>query len=1253
MRSKKVELEKALSDLKPEVVAIQETKLRTDDVFQIRGYHVVRKDRTTGRRVDSATGGGVATLIREGTPYTRIDRRTTASTDTTTDAVLVEIGGDHHLQILNIYVPPIRSAAGDDRVQNFSPDPWPTTRNTVICGDVNGHSNTWDPYVAEDSIGESVDDWASSNNFIAANTGAPTRQSRAPPYGLSAPDITMHHASLANRVEWETLTALASDHFPILCTISRGRKKPGQRKKTKFSYKKADWTLFERKTEEACGTLPTWTEDTTIKEANQSLVSIITAAANAAIPRGARRDPKAWWSEEVQEAVEERDRLRARARIDPTAGDEWRRAEKATKDVITKARQDSWRDFASGLSLKTDATELWRTIHSIDGRTPTTRRDDAYLLGKKTLSRDRAKADAFMRTYAQISHLPPRVREDRPIKHRLTTFLRTPCTQCGHRRETCCAPFTRTELDHELGGLPSRRATGLDKVANEMLQHLGEIGRDRLLDLVNMSWLRCEVPSAWTKAEIVPILKRGKPPEKIESHRPISLLSCVSKLCERLVNRRLVYLLENRRLLNPNQAGFRRRRSTEDQILRVTQAVADGLQGRKRTVMVLVDFSRAYDKTWRTGLLFKMAELGLPRCYTAWFKAFLTDRKACVRINDTRGGFRILRDGTPQGAVTSPALFNIYINDVTDNFPSGVETSMFADDLAIWSSHQNITEAEGKLQQALDSLAAWAEKWKLTVSLEKTVSTIFSLDPAETRREANLSFRNHRLTHNPRPTFLGVTLDRTLTFNEHAKTVKGRMKARNNVLRAISGTTWGCAASDLRSAYMAFSRACADYAAGAWMPGVSATTLESLEVAQRQACRTITGCLKSTPVGALTREADLLPFNIRRRLLAATAVEKHMRDIPNDPVQRMLQPGSRPRGRLKHDRGWARTGLETGAAAGLSDLPREPLLITASTAPWEPATPNVHIHTGLVRTALKTAPPEERRRAAEETLSQLPAADVTVFTDGSAKAGTENGGAGAIVWSGGREETRIQAAAGRYTSSYVAELHALNEAAKYLEGAYPAAGPSLNIRICTDSQSALRRLSDGPAQQTERLPDEVWTRLIGIGRHHRVDLQWVPGHAGIPGNEAADEVAGQAADLPQDQVPVTYGAARARLKHHLGREWIASNRHTRHFEVVGQARIKMGDRIGLSRKESVELARLRTGHSTLLRAYRHRIGLDDDPNCTDCDNGEPEDASHLLTSCPAGALARHQTFGRSDPTLKEVLADVDRALSFLRRLGRL
>ena len=91
-------------------------------------------------------------------------------------------------------------------------------------------------------------------------------------------------------------------------------------------------------------------------------------------------------------------------------------------------------------------------------------------------------------------------------------------------------------------------------------------------------------------------------------------------------------------------------------------------------------------------------------------------------------------------------------------------------------------------------------------------------------------------------------------------------------------------------------------------------------------------------------------------------------------------------------------------------------------------------------------------------------------------------------------------------------------------------------------------------------------------------------------------MAGLAADLPQDSVQVCFGTARARHKQHLGRERTARNRHSRHFEVVGKARIKMGDMIGLSRRESVELARLRTGHTTMLRMCRHRIGLEDDTN---------------------------------------------------------
>ena len=94
-------------------------------------------------------------------------------------------------------------------------------------------------------------------------------------------------------------------------------------------------------------------------------------------------------------------------------------------------------------------------------------------------------------------------------------------------------------------------------------------------------------------------------------------------------------------------------------------------------------------------------------------------------------------------------------------------------------------------------------------------------------------------------------------------------------------------------------------------------------------------------------------------------------------------------------------------------------------------------------------------------------------------------------------------------------------------------------------------LAEGHASQTERLLDESWTRLKRIGRRHRVDLQWIPGHAGILCNEIADQVAKEAAALNQGSVPINPDAAKARFKLHLGREWAESSSGTKYYGTVG------------------------------------------------------------------------------------------------------
>ena len=226
---------------------------------------------------------------------------------------------------------------------------------------------------------------------------------------------------------------------------------------------------------------------------------------------------------------------------------------------------------------------------------------------------------------------------------------------------------------------------------------------------------------------------------------------------------------------------------------------------------------------------------------------------------------------------------------------------------------------------------------------------------------------------------------------------------------------------------------------------------------------------------------------------------------------------------------------------------------------------------------------------------------------------------------------------------------ALAAALQHLQTA-DAEAPATEVRICTDSQSALMRLSEGSSAQTDHTASEVWKSLrVLADRGMHVTLQWVPAHSGLAGNEAADDAA---ADLDQLSAPIDLPSAKSGLKRHAHQEWEERLKSTRYYTENGPRRVVPGDRLGLSLQESVEVARLRTGHSMLLRYRRHKMGLDTEAVCPECELDD-ETLSHLLTDCPARAGLRRRVFGRDDPTVREALSDPHSLVDFLRRLGRL
>ena len=156
--------------------------------------------------------------------------------------------------------------------------------------------------------------------------------------------------------------------------------------------------------------------------------------------------------------------------------------------------------------------------------------------------------------------------------------------------------------------------------------------------ILNASLTTGWCPQAWRTATIVPFLKKEKDPQAVSSYRPIALTSTIGKLLERLIVNRLFWWLEAKSLLSPWQAGFHKRRRTPDQCLRLSQLVSDGFQStNKERTALLFDYSKAYDTVWRTGLLQKMLDIGVPLRFVQWTTAWLTNRIAHVQLNGVNG----------------------------------------------------------------------------------------------------------------------------------------------------------------------------------------------------------------------------------------------------------------------------------------------------------------------------------------------------------------------------------------------------------------------------------------------------------------------------------------------------------------------------------------------------------------------------------------------------------------------------------------
>ena len=279
--------------------------------------------------------------------------------------------------------------------------------------------------------------------------------------------------------------------------------------------------------------------------------------------------------------------------------------------------------------------------------------------------------------------------------------------------------FSDNKLTSALNLLKPGKAPGPDYICSEFILYGGKALKSWLREFLSSCLHHLKIPKIWRRADVIATPKPNKPLDVARSHHPISLLCVPYTILERLLHSRVEPMIDPH--LPSEQAGFRRDRSTLEQVTRISQDIEDCFEDKKKAGAVFIDLTTAYDTVWHPGLACKLLRL-LPDKHMVKMMMELIYNRSFTLNNgkEKKSRLRRLKNGAPQGSVLAPLLFNIYINDLP---PATSKLYAYADDLAIVHSAAEWSSLEKKIHKMgmpLDSPASFRP-----ISLTSCVSKLF------------------------------------------------------------------------------------------------------------------------------------------------------------------------------------------------------------------------------------------------------------------------------------------------------------------------------------------------------------------------------------------------------------------------------------------------------------------------------------------------------------------------------------------------
>lgn len=586
-----------------------------------------------------------------------------------------------------------------------------------------------------------------------------------------------------------------------------------------------------------------------------------------------------WFTPEIMKARKNRDNSKNK-----NNWTDYKRYRNMTKNLIRKAKR---KHFSESVTNLKDTKAIWQHLRTANKPNISTSSLPTELnIDNEQITDSRDIANKLNEYFTSAS---TRLNENNNTTStsdltKLINFINDRIPEYIHFK---IPPITTQQVSSFIKNLDSTKATGLDGLGPRLLKTIKNIISPSIAAIINKSLTSGKFPNKLKIAKVFPIFKNGSKSDP-SNYRPISILTTISKIFEKHVNKHLMGYLNKYNLIHECQSGFRQKHSCQTALVKLIDEWMTCIDNGDIVGTLFIDFRKAFDMVDHALLIHKLSHYKLTSTTLDWFTSYLNYRLQTIVNDQSMSSFSQLQSGVPQGSILGPTLFLLFINDLPLHM-NHCSTDLFADHTTFHINGKTISEIEAKLQ--LDSLEAhaWSKSNKLPINYDKTTSMIIGTKQRlHNNQKLEINLADNAIVNVNKQKLLGIFIDEHLLWTPHIDYLCSTISSRISLLKQLAKYV---PIKVQKTYYQGYILPLLDYGSNTWGTTYK-INIDRLNKLQKRAARIILKADYTTPSTDMFKELDWMSVSSRCNYNKAVLTYKALNKLTPPYISDLLKPVS-------------------------------------------------------------------------------------------------------------------------------------------------------------------------------------------------------------------------------------------------------------------------------------------------------------------------------------------------------------------------